>query len=104
MADPTRREILARMIAKPCSVSEVAEGLPMTKPNVSQHLRVLREADLVEVRAEGTRRIYSPRWEGLTAFRREVESFWGSTLENFKTRVERDHHDAVRSRAAASID
>ena len=96
MADPTRRVILARLIVRPSPVHEIAQGLPMTLPNVSQHLRVLRDAGLVEVRAEGTRRIYSPRWEALMAFRSEVQAFWGSTIDNFTSRLEQDQHDHAR--------
>lgn len=104
MADPTRRVILARVIERPSPVQEIAQGLPMTLPNVSQHLRVLREAGLVDVRAEGTRRIYSPRWEGLSAFRREVQSFWGSALDDFAARFEQRQHDPAATRDPAGTD
>jgi DNA-binding transcriptional ArsR family regulator len=109
MADPTRRVILARVIDRPSPVQEIARGLPMTLPNVSQHLRVLREAGLVEVRAEGTRRIYSPRWEGLAAFRSEVATFWGGTLDNFAARLDQerpegDQHDPAAASGPTGTD
>jgi DNA-binding transcriptional ArsR family regulator len=84
LADPTRREIFARLSARPRSVTDLASELPVSRPAVSQHLRVLKEADLVRVRPEGTRRIYAVDPEGLRTMRAELESFWSAALTNFK--------------------
>lgn len=88
LADPTRREIFARVSERPRSVTDLASELPVSRPAVSQHLKVLKDADLVSVRAEGTRRIYSADPEGLREMRAELESFWSATLANFKRLVE----------------
>lgn len=95
LADPTRREILARVARKPLSVTEIAEGITTTRPNVSQHLRVLRDADLVRVDAVGTKRIYSARPDALASLRAELDQFWGEALANLKQRAEssRDNHE-----------
>lgn len=75
LADPTRRHILASLRRDPRSVGELAVGLPLTQPGVSQHLRVLRDAGLVTVEARGTRRLYALRREGLAPLRAWVEGF-----------------------------
>ena len=71
--------------ARPRSVGELAAELPVSQPAVSQHLRVLREAGLVEWRAEGARRVYRPGGEGIRALRAYVESLWDDVLDAFKT-------------------
>ena len=89
LADPTRRVILARVSERPLSVSQLADHLPtMTRPNVSQHLRMLREAGLVDVESVGTRRIYSARPEALQALRTELDGFWNQALATFKQRID----------------
>lgn len=88
LADPTRREILARVAERPRSVTELASGLPVSRPAVSQHLRVLRDAELVRVRAVGTRRIYTAAPDGLRAMRDELETYWTAALDNFKRLAE----------------
>lgn len=88
LADPTRREIFARLSVRPRSVADLASELPVSRPAVSQHLRVLKEAELVRVRAEGTRRIYAADPEGLGAMRAELESFWSAALTNFSRLAE----------------
>ena len=88
LGDPTRREIFARLAERPRSVTELADELPVSRPAVSQHLKVLKEASLVQVRPEGTRRIYAADAQGLEAMRAELESFWSATLTNFKRLVE----------------
>jgi len=84
LADPTRRGLFARLVARPCSVTELATGLPISRPAVSQHLRVLKEADLVQVRPVGRRRIYAASPEGLTRLRSELDGFWTQALATFK--------------------
>lgn len=69
----------------------LAQGLPVSRPAVSQHLKVLKEAGLVEERSEGVRRIYSLRREGLRELRDWLDSFWGDALEAFKLEAERSH-------------
>jgi DNA-binding transcriptional ArsR family regulator len=88
LADPTRREIFARLSARPLSVTDLASELPISRPAVSQHLRVLKDAELVRVRPEGTRRIYAADPGGLRAMRAELESFWSAALTTFKRLAE----------------
>jgi DNA-binding transcriptional ArsR family regulator len=88
LADPTRREVFARLAARPRSVTDLANDLPVSRPAVSQHLRVLKEAALVRVRPEGTRRVYSVNPDGLGGIRAELESFWAAALSNFKELAE----------------
>ena len=75
LADPTRRALFERLREGPKSVGELGSGLPVSQPAVSQHLRVLRGAQLVEVRQQGKRRIYRFNPAGLDAIRRFVDSF-----------------------------
>jgi DNA-binding transcriptional ArsR family regulator len=84
LADPTRRAVLARVAERPSSVEQISETLPVSRPAVSQHLRVLAEANLVVARREGRCRIYRLQPEGLRAPRAELERFWSQALENFK--------------------
>ena len=88
LGDPTRREIFSRLAVRPQSVTDVASDLTVSRPAVSQHLRVLKDADLVRVRPEGTRRIYAVDPDGLRAMRAELETFWSAALTNFKTLAE----------------
>jgi len=80
----TRRAIIRLLRDHPRAVGELAEALPVTQPAVSQHLRVLREAGLVEAREDGRRRIYQLRPEGLDPLRAYMESFWDAALEAFR--------------------
>lgn len=84
LGDPTRREIFARVAAHPSSVTRLADGLPISRPAVSQHLQVLLEARLVDVHPQGRRRIYAARPDGLAALREELDRFWSQALSNFK--------------------
>jgi DNA-binding transcriptional ArsR family regulator len=90
LAEPTRREILRLVRDEAHPVGEIAARFPVTRPAISQHLRVLHDADLVVVRAEGNRRYYQARPEGLAELRSWVESFWRSSLSRLKIEVERD--------------
>jgi DNA-binding transcriptional ArsR family regulator len=89
LGDPTRRAIFERILRKPAAVNEVAEGMPISRPAVSQHLRILKEARLVNDRAEGTRRIYAVDAAGLAALRADLDRFWTHALSSFKAAVER---------------
>jgi DNA-binding transcriptional ArsR family regulator len=91
LADPTRRQVFERLRAGPRPVNALASGLPVSRPAVSQHLKVLREAGLVEERSEGVRRIYSLRREGLMELREWLDSFWGDALEAFRMEAEKSH-------------
>lgn len=87
--DPTRRAVLERLRDGPRPVGEIARGLPVTRPAVSQHLKVLKEAGLVSDRSEGTRRIYYIDPKGLGAMRAWLDQFWDSALAAFAAEVER---------------
>ena len=87
--DPTRRAVLERLRDGPRPVGDIARGLPVTRPAVSQHLKVLKEAGLVADRSEGTRRIYHIDPKGLGAMRAWLDQFWDSALSAFAEEVER---------------
>jgi DNA-binding transcriptional ArsR family regulator len=89
LADPTRRAVFERLRAGPCAVNVLAAGLPVSRPAVSQHLKALKDAGLVEERSQGVRRIYSVRREGLRELRDWIDSFWSDALEAFKKEVEK---------------
>ena len=91
LADPTRRQVFERLRAGPRPVNALAAGLPVSRPAVSQHLKVLKDAGLVAERSEGVRRIYSVRREGLNELREWLDSFWGDALEAFKLEAEKSH-------------
>ena len=91
LADPTRRRVFERLRHGPRAVNVIAAGLPVSRPAVSQHLKVLKSAGLVEERNEGVRRIYSLRREGLLELREWLDSFWSDALEAFKLEAERSH-------------
>ena len=88
LADPRRRAIFDSLRPGPRSVAEIAAVHPITRPAVSQHLKILAEAGLVRAEAAGTRRIYEIRREGLLDLRRYLESFWQDALEAFADHVE----------------
>jgi DNA-binding transcriptional ArsR family regulator len=88
LADPTRRAIVEALGDGPLPVGRLAERLPVTRPAVSQHLKVLREAGLVAERAEGTRRVYRLDPSGLAEIRAWLDRFWDRALNDFKTIVE----------------
>ena len=83
LADPTRRRIYERLVRGPRSVGELARALPISQPAVSQHLRTLREAGLVQVRPEGVRRIYAADQAGLAELRAYLDSLWQDVLGAF---------------------
>jgi DNA-binding transcriptional ArsR family regulator len=87
LGDPTRREVFERLRRGPRSVGEIARGLPVSQPAVSQHLRILREAGLVSHRREGARHIYRAERQGLEALREFVERFWDEALNAYSEAV-----------------
>jgi len=90
LGDPTRREIFARIAERPRAVGELARELPVSRPAVSQHLRVLKDAGLVIDRAEGNRRIYQADPAGLAALRAQLDTFWNQALATFEQVVDHD--------------
>jgi DNA-binding transcriptional ArsR family regulator len=88
LGDPTRRAIVACLAERPRAVGELADELPISRPAVSQHLKVLKEAGLVADHAEGTRRVYRLNPAGLAALRDQLETFWNRALEGYQEVVE----------------
>jgi DNA-binding transcriptional ArsR family regulator len=88
LGDPTRRAIFERLADQPRAVGELASELPVSRPAVSQHLKVLKEAGLVLDRPVGTRRIYQLNPVGLDALRAELDRFWTQALANYKAVAE----------------
>ena len=88
LGDATRRAIFEQLREGPRSVGELAGRLPVSRPAVSQHLRVLREAGLVSDRKEGTRRLYSVAPQGVAELRTYLDGFWDQVLAEFKDNVE----------------
>jgi DNA-binding transcriptional ArsR family regulator len=90
LADPTRRHIFELVLTRPRAVRELADMLPISRPAVSQHLKLLKTAGLVLDRAEGTRRIYRADPDGLRDLRAQLDQFWTKALANFKQLVEEE--------------
>ncbi len=88
LGDGTRRAILRRLAHAPCAVGELARELPVSRPAVSQHLKVLKSAGLVCDHAVGTRRIYQVDPSGIEALRADLDRFWTQALTNFKQLAE----------------
>lgn len=91
LGDPTRRRIFEALRGGPRSVGELADGLPVSRPAVSQHLRVLREAGLVSDTRSGTRRLYRVDASGLAGLRDYFDGFWGEALERFAAEAGKEH-------------
>jgi DNA-binding transcriptional ArsR family regulator len=98
LGDPTRREIFELLRKGPMPVGEIARHLPVSRPAVSQHLRVLKEAGLVADRQEGTRRVYSIEPAGLAETRAWFDQMWDRSLAAFKEAAEADGGPAPRRR------
>ena len=88
LGDPTRRAIFEQLRSGPRSVGELASSLPVSRPAVSQHLRVLSDAGLVAAERDGTRRLYRVAPQGVAELRDYVNAFWDEALAEFKHRVE----------------
>jgi DNA-binding transcriptional ArsR family regulator len=93
LGDRTRRAIFERVAERPCAVVEIAAGLPVSRPAVSQHLKVLKEAGLVMDEPAGNRRIYRVNTDGLAQLRADLDRFWTSTLAAFKAAVEQPEQE-----------
>lgn len=92
LADGSRRAIVRRLAQGPKAVGELARELPISRPAVSQHLKVLKYAGLVGDRAIGTRRVYHVNPDGIAALRAELDTFWGQALDAYKNIVEQEGH------------
>jgi DNA-binding transcriptional ArsR family regulator len=88
LSDPTRLRVFEKLRSGPQSVGVLAKGLPVSRPAVSQHLKALKQAGLVNDRPEGTRRVYYIDPDGLAELRRWLDGFWGGALEAFKGEVD----------------
>ncbi len=91
LGDSTRRAILARLLNGPLAVGELARDFPVSRPAISQHLRLLKQANLVIDTPAGTRRVYQIHAEGFNSLREYFEQFWTRALDSFKAKVEEDH-------------
>ena len=89
LADPTRRRVFERLQSGGLSVGEIARGLPVSRPAVSQHLRMLKAAGLVSDQAAGTRRVYRIDPKGLAAVRAWLDQFWGEAMQAYAEEVAR---------------
>jgi len=93
LGDPTRREIFERLSQSPLAVGQLARELPISRPAVSQHLKVLKDVGLVVDRHAGTRRVYQVDPEAVAALREYFDAFWGQALASFQRAAEApDHH------------
>jgi DNA-binding transcriptional ArsR family regulator len=90
LGDPTRRAVLEELRDGPRAVGEIAAALPVSRPAVSQHLRVLKEAGLVAERQNGTRHLYRVDPDGLAELREYLEAFWAEALASFKAAAEKE--------------
>ena len=93
LGDPTRRAIFERLAGRPSAVGELATAFPVSRPAVSQHLKVLKDAGLVVDRAVGNRRIYQADPAGLAALRAQLDTFWNQALATFEEVVEHDNEE-----------
>jgi DNA-binding transcriptional ArsR family regulator len=94
LGDPTRRAIFERLAERPIAVGELARDMPVSRPAVSQHLKVLKDAGLVVDRRVGTRRIYQLRPDGIGALRADLDRFWNKSLATYKAVVEQPTEEA----------
>jgi DNA-binding transcriptional ArsR family regulator len=90
LADPTRRTIFERLAKRPAAVGKLADGLDVTRPAVSQHLKVLQQAGLVVHRKDGARRVYQIDTRGIEAMRAYLDRFWDRALASFKAVAEQE--------------
>ncbi len=93
LADPTRRHILESLRNKPLTVGQLSVAQPVSRPAVSQHLKVLQQAGLVNVETAGTRRFYSVRREGLGELRTYLDGYWSDVLAAYGAEIERRFGD-----------
>jgi len=101
LADPTRRAIVDRLRAGPLPVGRLAAGLPVSRPAVSKHLRLMKQSGLVRMTEDGTRNLYELDLRTLDEVRRYIEGFWDASLARFKQAAERTGRDGDDERSAA---
>jgi DNA-binding transcriptional ArsR family regulator len=94
LGDPTRRVVFRRVRERTRSVAEIADGMNVSRPAVSQHLKVLKDAGLVIVHAQGNRRLYAVHWRGIETLRHWLDGLWDEALAAFKEAAE---HETLRS-------
>ena len=99
LGDRTRRAIFERLAQGPLAVAEIAQGLPVSRPAVSQHLKVLKSARLVSDRAEGTRRVYQHDVHGIALLKEYFEKFWSVALDAFRIEAERSWAEKSKQQA-----
>jgi DNA-binding transcriptional ArsR family regulator len=99
LADPTRRAIFEKLVKRPMAVGELADGLPVSRPAVSQHLRALEAARLVAFSKQGTQNIYQVNPEGIAALRRYLDNLWTRALGDFKAAAEATYHAKRKDRS-----
>ena len=90
LADPTRRRIFERVLTAPQPVGAIADGLPVSRPAVSQHLRVLKEAGLISERRQGTRRLYVADPQALGELRTAIEAMWRDALAGMMASIDKE--------------
>ncbi len=90
LADPSRRGIVERLAESPRTVAELTRELPLSQPAISQHLKVLRAADLVTYTADGARHVYEVRPDGIEALRADLDRYWRTALANFRRIAEEE--------------
>jgi DNA-binding transcriptional ArsR family regulator len=93
MGDRTRRAILERLAERPCAVGELAAHLPVSRPAVSQHLKVLKATGLVDDETVGTRRIYRLNPAGVQALRDQLDTFWSRAIANYEAAIDDSMED-----------
>jgi DNA-binding transcriptional ArsR family regulator len=93
MGDRTRRAILERLSERPCAVGELADQLPVSRPAVSQHLKVLKATGLVDDETVGTRRIYRLNPAGVQALRDQLDTFWSRAMANYEAAIDDSMED-----------
>ena len=100
LGDPTRQAILDRLSHGPMAVGELAEVLPVSRPAVSQHLKVLKDVGLVVSRQDGTRRLYQVDPDGIALLRRHLDGYWERSLAAFQERAQQDSAGETRRQGA----
>ncbi len=91
LADNTRRQILEQLRNQPATVAQIAAKQPVSRPAVSQHLRILRDSNLVSVTPQGTSRLYSVNASGLTELRRYLDTFWSDALDAYSKEINKQY-------------
>lgn len=99
LADPTRRAVWERLASGPMTVGQLAELFPVSRPAVSQHLRVLADAGLVSATPQGTRRFYAARREGLIVLREYLDIMWRDALASYAAAIDQQNQETEKSQA-----